>query len=343
MKTSVISVHDMLSVLSVVGVEKRIGEVPGVESVTVNFAAGNATVRYDETRIDVADIKSGVRQRSHESDAPETTASNESDESQPTPDAPPPTPAPVPTPAASKPVAVEPAGSTAPTPTASGPVAPGPAVPTPTPTAIPTSPDPAADKDKADDEPGVIEKAAAWVKDTLAGEDKPPAPAGSSPAATEHEGHEGHQAQKAPGAASAMSSDMAHEMGHSGEDMGAMVRDMRNRFWICLIFTVPIFVYAPMGGMWEAPAPPFGLDLSLWLFFFASAAILYPSWPFFVSAWRALRKGVLGMAALIVLSVGTGYIFRPAGKIRAKSATEINSYSGRVVKVGIDSGCKSVG
>ena len=25
-----------------------------------------------------------------------------------------------------------------------------------------------------------------------------------------------------------------------------MVRDMRNRFWICLIFTVPIFVYAPM-------------------------------------------------------------------------------------------------
>ena len=40
MKTSVIEVHDMLSVLSVDGVEKRIGEVPGVESVTVNFAAG---------------------------------------------------------------------------------------------------------------------------------------------------------------------------------------------------------------------------------------------------------------------------------------------------------------
>ena len=50
MKTSVIEVHDMLSVLSVDGVEKRIGEVPGVESVTVNYAAGSATVRYDETR-----------------------------------------------------------------------------------------------------------------------------------------------------------------------------------------------------------------------------------------------------------------------------------------------------
>ena len=37
MKTSVIEVHDMLSVLSVDGVEERIGKVPGVESVTVNY------------------------------------------------------------------------------------------------------------------------------------------------------------------------------------------------------------------------------------------------------------------------------------------------------------------
>ena len=62
MKTSVMEVRDMLSVLSVLGVENRIREVPGVESVTVNYAAGTATVRYDETRLDVADIKSDVRQ-----------------------------------------------------------------------------------------------------------------------------------------------------------------------------------------------------------------------------------------------------------------------------------------
>ena len=45
MKTSLIEVQDVLSVLSVQGVEERIGEVPGVESVTVNYAAGSATVR----------------------------------------------------------------------------------------------------------------------------------------------------------------------------------------------------------------------------------------------------------------------------------------------------------
>jgi P-type Cu2+ transporter len=300
MKTSVISVHDMLSVLSVVGVEKRIGEVPGVESVTVNFAAGSATVRYDETRLDVADIKSGVRQRGNESDAPEATASIDSDEIHPAPDATAAKPAPVSTPGAPKAAAVEPAASVVPTPAASELEDTGSASPTP------TSTPPAPDKDKAEDEPGVVDKVTAWVKDTFAGEDKVPPPPEAVPAATGHEGHEGHQA---PGASGAMSADMAHEMGHSGKDMDAMVRDMRNRFWICLVFTIPIFIYAPMGGMWEAPAPPFGLDLSLWLFFFASAAILYPSWPFFVSACRAVRKGVLGMAALIVLSVGTGYVF----------------------------------
>jgi len=69
MKTSVIEVRDMLAVLSVPGVEERIGNVPGVESVTVNFAARSATVRYDETRLEIADIRSGVRQSGFESAA----------------------------------------------------------------------------------------------------------------------------------------------------------------------------------------------------------------------------------------------------------------------------------
>jgi len=45
MKTSVIDVPDMLSVLTVDEVEARFEEVPGVESATVNFAARKVTVR----------------------------------------------------------------------------------------------------------------------------------------------------------------------------------------------------------------------------------------------------------------------------------------------------------
>ena len=73
MKTSDIEIRDLLSVLSVVGVENRIGEVPGVESVTVNHAAGLATVRYDETRLNITEIKSAVRQGEYEPAGPAAT------------------------------------------------------------------------------------------------------------------------------------------------------------------------------------------------------------------------------------------------------------------------------
>jgi len=103
---------------------------------------------------------------------------------------------------------------------------------------------------------------------------------------------------------------MAHEMGHgAGMDMQAMVRDMRNRFLIATAFTVPVFVYSPMGGMFAPPTPPFGLSLDLWLFLLASVAVIYPVWPFVAAAWRALKNGVLNMAVLVVMSVGTGYLF----------------------------------
>jgi len=129
---------------------------------------------------------------------------------------------------------------------------------------------------------------------------------GPDPVPSAHAGHE-----RVAAASKAHAQDaMAHEMGHgAGADMQAMVRDMRNRFWVALLFTIPIFVYSPMGGMFTPPAPPFGLGLDLWLFFLASAAVIYPSWPFFVAAWRALRNGILNMAVLVVLSVGTGYLF----------------------------------
>ena len=223
MKTSVIAVPDLLSVLTVDEVEARITNVPGVDSATVNYAARNATVRYDETRLDIADIKVLAHQRvTHSAVAPEPMS---------------------------------------------------------------------ADNAKAP-----------------VGEPLPPASDPAPDAAADHAVGTGTSHAAAAGEASPPST-MAAEMGHSGTDLAAMVRDMRNRFFICLIFTIPIFLYAPMGGLFKAPAPPFGLELDLWLFFLASAAILYPSWTFVVSAWRALRRGSLNMAVLVLLSVGTGYLF----------------------------------
>ena len=110
MKTSVIEVHDMLSVWSVDEVEKHIGEVPGVESVTVNYAAGSATVRYDETRLEIADIKSAVRQHGYESATPAAASAGDAHEDHTAPGAP---PAPAPAAPQTVPVASATAGASA--------------------------------------------------------------------------------------------------------------------------------------------------------------------------------------------------------------------------------------
>jgi Cu2+-exporting ATPase len=316
MKTTVIEVHDMLSVLSVLGVEKRIGEVPGVESVTVNFAAGSATVRYDETRLNVADIKSDVRQRAYESDVPATASAGNDHEGHTGPGAQPATPppaAPKSTPDTAATAGAAPATESHERPVApiaqpSTPIAEDPKAVSVAPSAVSATTPPISRQ--GDEAASGAEPPALAATDPKAAPVARPAvpPSDTEPvlAAPKVAGHEGHAA---PGVQAAMPAEMAKEMGHGDKDLPAMVRDMRNRFWICLIFTVPIFVYAPMGGFFKPPAPPFGLQINLWLFLFASAAILYPSWPFFVSAWRALRTGTLSMSVLVVLSVGTGYLF----------------------------------
>ncbi|MEQ9145599.1 MAG: heavy metal translocating P-type ATPase [Parvibaculaceae bacterium] len=218
MRTTVIEVAGLVSVLSARGVEKRLARLPGVQKVEVNYVAGSASVTYDETRVDLKAIKAMVGECGYHCG--------------------------------------------------------GELVP----------------------------------KHVCVPEDPP----GENVAVTmpAHEHHAAPGRAKAEADKEADVDHAAHEMGHGGGmSMEAMVRDMRNRFWIALAFSVPIFVYSPMGGFFTPPAPPFGLRLDLWLFFLASAAVLYPSWPFFVAAWRALRNGVLNMAVLVVLSVGTGYIF----------------------------------
>ena len=100
----------------------------------------------------------------------------------------------------------------------------------------------------------------------------------------------------------------SHEGMHHGSDLHAAARDMRRRFLVALAFAIPVFVWSPM-GMMEPPPVPFGLRANIWLFLLATGAVLYPGWPFFSAAIRSLRHGVLDMAVLVLLSVGTGYGF----------------------------------
>jgi Cu2+-exporting ATPase len=134
-----------------------------------------------------------------------------------------------------------------------------------------------------------------------------PATAKAQPPAS-HAGHAAHAGHG--GEAAHQMSDMMHDMGHApGMSMQDMANDMRNRFLVALLFSIPVFLYSPMGKMFGDFATPFGMDRNLFLFIVATGAIAYPGWPFFVAGWRAARNKVANMATLVVLSVGTGYVF----------------------------------
>lgn len=99
-------------------------------------------------------------------------------------------------------------------------------------------------------------------------------------------------------------------MGHGAEmDPHAMSHHMRNRFWIALLFTLPVLLLSPMAGLSPLVKLPLAANTDVVLFVLASGAILYPVWPFAVGAVHALRRGAPDMAVLVMLSVVTGYVF----------------------------------
>ena len=87
--------------------------------------------------------------------------------------------------------------------------------------------------------------------------------------------------------------------------------DMRRRFWVSAIFSLPLFVYA-MGDL--VPGRPFAAlaasDWSQWLqLLLATPVVLWGGWPFFVRGLQSLRGWNLNMFTLIGLGVAVAYAF----------------------------------
>ncbi len=124
---------------------------------------------------------------------------------------------------------------------------------------------------------------------------------------TGHEGHAGH------GEAEAMPSphDVMGHGGHAGMSMAAMVADMRNRFLVAALFSIPIVVWSPIGtevfGL-DVPVP-FGLRQDVWALLLSLPVIFYSCWIFFDGAVRALRARTLDMMVLVAVAVGAGWLY----------------------------------
>ncbi len=111
-------------------------------------------------------------------------------------------------------------------------------------------------------------------------------------------------------------------MGHAGMSADDMARDMRNRFLVSLVFTIPIFITSHLAEIFGLMiAPPFGLSVPVFGFFLATPVVLYGAWPFLVGARNALRQRVLNMSVLVAISVYTAYLFSVGATFLFKAET----------------------
>ncbi|HZA80387.1 MAG TPA: heavy metal translocating P-type ATPase, partial [Actinomycetes bacterium] len=97
--------------------------------------------------------------------------------------------------------------------------------------------------------------------------------------------------------------------GHGAMSMEAMAADLRNRFLVAALFSIPILLWSPIGRDvlgFEAPAP-FGLRDDVWSLLLSLPVIGYSCWIFFDGAVRALRARTLDMMVLVAVAVGTGW------------------------------------
>jgi Cu2+-exporting ATPase len=108
-------------------------------------------------------------------------------------------------------------------------------------------------------------------------------------AATGHAGHEAHA---------------AHGVDHTGHELM-----FRNRFWVCLVLTIPVLLYSHMLQMWFGfTAPTF--PGSEWVGpIFAGIIFAYGGAPFLQMAVPEVRSRQPGMMTLISLAITVAFVY----------------------------------
>ena len=127
---------------------------------------------------------------------------------------------------------------------------------------------------------------------------------------------------------------MGHGGHHGGMSMADMARDMRNRFLLAAVLSVPILLWSPIGRdvLGFTPAAPFGLRDDVFSLLVSVPVIFYSAWIFFDGAFRALRARTLDMMVLVAVAVGAGWLyslwvtFTGGGDVFYEAATVLTAF-----------------
>lgn len=84
--------------------------------------------------------------------------------------------------------------------------------------------------------------------------------------------------------------------------------DMKRRFTVSVLFTVPLFILSMGIGFFPQFEQNFSLTKLFWIeCFLATPVVLWGGWPFFVRGWQSLFGWNLNMFTLISLGVATAW------------------------------------
>ena len=91
----------------------------------------------------------------------------------------------------------------------------------------------------------------------------------------------------------------------------AMEAEMRSRFFVSLVLTIPIILYSSLGTtLLRLHLPtPFGIHPNWVLLVLSTPVVWWCGWMFHAGAWRALRNRTLDMNVLVSLGVLVAYLF----------------------------------
>src|SRR5215217_4767693 len=106
-----------------------------------------------------------------------------------------------------------------------------------------------------------------------------------------------------------MDDHMVHDMSDPGM-AAAMERDMRNRFFVALVLTIPTVLYSPLGmNLLGLRLPTFGLGENVIMLLLSTPVVFYSGWIFISGAYHSLQRRTLNMSVLIATGVLAAYLF----------------------------------
>ena len=122
--------------------------------------------------------------------------------------------------------------------------------------------------------------------------------------------------------------------GHAGMSMAAMVQDMRNRFVVAAVLSVPILLWSSIGRQvlhFGVPGP-FGLRDDIFQLILSLPVIGYSARIFFDGAISALRARTLDMNVLVAVAIAAGWTYsvvvtlRGGGDVFYEASTVLSAF-----------------